>query len=62
MEVQVESLLVSDPQCFMNLAMLDNPKERMDGLKTTDDIVLCEIVRYGIYVDADARRRNAAIS
>jgi len=48
----MESLLVSDPQRFMKLAMLDNPRERMDGLKTLDDIVLCEILRYGIHNDA----------
>ena len=36
----MESLLVSDPQGFMKLAMLDNPR---------DDIVLCEILRFGIH-------------
>ena len=33
--------------------MQDDPKERQDGLKTLDDIVLCEILRYGIYNDAE---------
>ena len=45
----MDSLLVSDPQRFMKLVMLDNPRERKDGLKTLDDIVLCEILRFGIH-------------
>jgi hypothetical protein len=36
----------------MEHVIRDNPQERWDGLKTLDDIVLCEILRYGIYNDA----------
>jgi hypothetical protein len=42
----MESLLVSDPVQFIEHV------ERWDGLKTLDDIVLCEILRYGMYNDA----------
>ena len=48
----MESLLVSDPVHFMEHVIRDDPQERWDGLKTLDDIVLCEILRYGMYNDA----------
>ena len=48
----MESLLVSDPVHFMEHVIRADPQERWDGLKTLDDIVLCEILRYGMYNDA----------
>jgi hypothetical protein len=48
----MESLLVSDPKLFMEHVIRRHPQERWDGLKTLDDIVLCEILHYGIYNDA----------
>jgi hypothetical protein len=50
----MESLLVSDPRRFMEHVLRDHPRERWDGLKTLDDIALCEFLRYGIYSDATA--------
>ena len=48
----MDLLIVSDPQQFMTLVMHENQKDRINGLKTLDDIVLCDILRYGIQNDA----------
>ena len=47
----MDLLIVSDPQQFMTLVMHENQKDRINGLKTLDDIVLCDILRYGIHND-----------
>jgi hypothetical protein len=46
-------LFQSDPKKFMELLMLDDTEKRFDALKANfDDVVLCEILRYGIFNDA----------
>jgi hypothetical protein len=45
-------LFETDPKKFMELLMMDDAKKRLDALKTNfDDIILCEILRYGIFND-----------
>jgi hypothetical protein len=46
-------MFMSDPRRFMELVMTDNHEKRIDGLRgNIDDLVLCEIIRYGFYNDA----------
>jgi hypothetical protein len=46
-------LFETDPKKFMELLMMDDAKKRFDALKANfDDIILCEILRYGIFNDA----------
>jgi len=45
-------LFETDPKKFMELLMMDDAKKRLDALKANfDDIILCEILRYGIFND-----------
>ena len=47
-------LFQADPKKFMEILMLDDAKKRADALKANfDDIILCEILRYGIFNDAN---------
>lgn len=40
-----------NPEAFMQLMMNDNSKERLSGLRTIDDLIVCECLRYGYYND-----------
>jgi len=42
-------LFLTDPQRFWELVTTDDQQKRLDGLGVSDDLVLCEIVRYGFY-------------
>jgi hypothetical protein len=42
-------LIFADPQRFWDLVQMDNAKARFDGCKEFDNLVLCEITRYGFY-------------
>jgi hypothetical protein len=42
-------LFLADPQRFWELVTTDDQQKRLDGLGVSDDLVLCEIVRYGFY-------------
>ena len=47
-------LFEADPKKFMEILMLDDAKKRADALKGNfDDVILCEILRYGIKNDAN---------
>ena len=52
MSEEPELTSVSNPQRFIELAMTEDPQERLDSLQRPEDAVLCEIIRYGIYNDA----------
>jgi hypothetical protein len=46
-------MFTSDPRRFGDLVRTDDPAKRIGGLcGNVDDLVLCEIVRYGVYNDA----------
>ena len=38
-----------NPEAFMQLMMNDNSEERLSGLKTIDDLIVCECIRYGYF-------------
>lgn len=44
-------VFLSNPKIFMDALNEDNQKKRFDLLPTFYDVVICEIVRYGIYND-----------
>jgi hypothetical protein len=47
----------------MDLIMTNDHKKRIDGrLRNIDDLVLCEIVRYGCYNDGQDDRRPSAVA
>jgi hypothetical protein len=42
-------LLVTNPTRFMELIHTEDPEARRAGLESFEDLVLCEIIRYGLY-------------
>jgi hypothetical protein len=47
----------------MDLIMTNDQKKRIDGrLRNIDDLVLCEIVRYGCYNDGQDDRCTLAVA
>ena len=47
-----QMLIRTDPRRFLSIAASNDEKERVSSLHWIDDILLCEIVHYGIYNDA----------
>jgi hypothetical protein len=47
-----QMLIRTDPRRFLSIAAIDDEKERLSSLHWIDDILLCEIVHYGIRNDA----------
>ena len=50
-------LFTSDIKAFMTVVMEENADARFEALKAnTDDVILCEIVRYGVFNDSAMAR------
>ena len=50
MSAEHTSILLADPKRFMELITTEDPAKRVEALRgSLDDMVLCEIVRYGVY-------------
>ena len=47
-----QMLIRTDPRKVLGIAAINDEKERLSSLRWVDDILLCEIVHYGIYNDA----------
>jgi hypothetical protein len=46
-----EPLNVADPKAFMAIVLNPDPEQRAYGLKTFDDVMICETLRYGVVDD-----------
>jgi hypothetical protein len=42
-------LFVTDPDLFQKIVMEDDKDKRFTSISTLDDLLLCEVIRYGIY-------------
>ena len=49
MSNQKNLLVETDPDLFQKILLTDNADKRFASLSTPDDLLLCEVVRYGIY-------------
>lgn len=46
---ETQSLLLSDMSKFMEVVLKEDEQERLHAMPTSEDFVICEIIRYGIY-------------
>jgi hypothetical protein len=46
---QKSPLFETDPDLFQKILLTDNADKRFASLPTPDDLLLCEVIRYGIY-------------
>ena len=46
--VDDDLLFVKNPKRFMEVLRMEDARERFEALRDFDDVVICEIMRYGV--------------